>query len=49
MGAGAGDALQIVVPAGHWQMAEPAGDADVLAGCVVAPGFDFADFELYRG
>jgi predicted cupin superfamily sugar epimerase len=46
----AGDALQAVVPAGHWQTAVPgeAGGA-VLAGCVVAPGFDFADFELHGG
>ncbi|WP_238429359.1 cupin domain-containing protein [Frankia nepalensis] len=46
----AGDALQAVVPAGHWQSAEPVADGDaeaVLVGCVVAPGFDFADFELY--
>ncbi|WP_084010513.1 cupin domain-containing protein [Pseudofrankia sp. DC12] len=42
-----GDALQAVVPAGHWQMARPVAGEAVLAGCVVAPGFDFADFELY--
>ena len=36
---------QAVVPAGVWQAAEPA-DAPVLCGCTVAPGFDFADFEL---
>ncbi len=42
-----------VVPSGHWQAAEPmtgqiAGKIadDVLVGCSVAPGFDFADFEL---
>lgn len=34
-----------VVPAGIWQAAEPL-DGDCLAGCTVAPGFDFADFEL---
>ena len=34
-----------VVPAGCWQAAEPiAGTA--LAGCTVAPGFEFADFTL---
>ena len=41
-----------VVPAGVWQAAEPLppSDArgDVLAGCTVAPGFEFADFELLR-
>jgi uncharacterized protein len=36
---------QAVVPAGVWQAAEPADEA-VLCGCTVAPGFDFADFEL---
>jgi predicted cupin superfamily sugar epimerase len=35
-----------VVPAGRWQAARPAGAAWVLCGCTVAPGFDFADFEL---
>ncbi len=38
---------QQVVPAGHWfgaRVAEPGGYA--LVGCTVAPGFDFADFEL---
>lgn len=34
-----------VVPAGAWQAAEPLGSS-VLVGCTVAPGFDFADFEL---
>ena len=36
---------QIVVPAGVWQAAEPESEG-VLCGCTVAPGFDFADFEL---
>jgi predicted cupin superfamily sugar epimerase len=36
---------QCVVPAGWWQAAEPLGDF-TLAGCTVAPGFDFAAFEL---
>ncbi len=35
---------QAVVPAGVWQAAEP--EDSVLCGCTVAPGFDFADFEL---
>ena len=34
-----------VVPAGHWQAAEPI-DGKVLVGCSVGPGFEFADFEL---
>ncbi len=34
-----------VVPAGAWQAARPLGDY-ALAGCTVAPGFDFADFTL---
>jgi uncharacterized protein len=38
---------QCVVPAGWWQAAIPAG-VYVLAGCTVAPGFDFADFTMIR-
>lgn len=37
-----------VVPAGWWQAARPRG-AHALAGCVVGPGFDFADFEFLAG
>ena len=37
---------QHVVPGGHWQAARPAADLEVLVSCVVAPGFDFADFAL---
>lgn len=40
---------QCVVPAGQWFGAELVADdpdAFVLVGCTVAPGFDFADFEL---
>jgi len=37
---------QLLVPAGVWQAARPADDQAVIVGCVVAPGFDFADFEL---
>jgi predicted cupin superfamily sugar epimerase len=44
-----GEAPQHVVPAGHWQSARPAGDAEALVSCVVAPGFDFADFTLLPG
>jgi hypothetical protein len=39
---------QIVVPAGVWQAAEPEEGEGVLCGCTVAPGFDFADFEMGR-
>jgi predicted cupin superfamily sugar epimerase len=42
----AGERMQQVVHAGAWQAAVPIGDAYVLCGCTVAPGFDFADFEL---
>jgi uncharacterized protein len=41
-----GDRPQIVVPAGVWQAAVPVGERFALCGCTVAPGFDFADFEL---
>lgn len=41
----AGEAPQVVVPAGSWQAAESLG-AWTLVGCTVAPGFDFAGFEL---
>ena len=34
-----------VVPAGAWQAARPRG-MYTLVGCTVAPGFEFADFEL---
>jgi predicted cupin superfamily sugar epimerase len=42
----AGQQPQVVVPAGAWQAARPAGDQPVLVSCVVSPGFDFADFTL---
>jgi hypothetical protein len=42
----AGHQLQALVPAGVWQCAMPAGEAGALVACVVAPGFDFEDFEL---
>jgi hypothetical protein len=39
--------FQHVVPAGVWFGATPApGGRFALVGCTVAPGFDFADFEL---
>lgn len=40
---------QFLVPAGTWQSAFPAGAAEVLVSCVVAPGFDFADFTALPG
>lgn len=41
----AGEVPQAVVPAGVWQSARPLGGW-VLAGCTVAPAFDFAGFEM---
>lgn len=43
---GPDDRLQALVPAGTWQAAEPLTPAGALVACVVAPGFDYADFEL---
>jgi uncharacterized protein len=37
---------QQVVAAGRWQAAVSRGASFALCGCTVAPGFDFADFEL---
>lgn len=43
----AGEQFQYVVPAGHWFASEPApGTLFSFVGCTVAPGFDFADFEM---
>jgi predicted cupin superfamily sugar epimerase len=41
-----GQQPQALVPGGVWQCAAPAADAPVLVSCVVAPGFDFADFRI---
>jgi uncharacterized protein len=41
----AGEVPQAIVPAQAWQAAESSGDW-TLVGCTVAPGFDFAMFEL---
>ncbi|MCF2489603.1 cupin domain-containing protein [Dyadobacter sp. CY347] len=42
-----GETFQAVVPAGAWFASRPAkGSAYALVGCTVAPGFDFADFEM---
>jgi uncharacterized protein len=43
----AGQHPQAVVPGGTWQCAAPAGAGPVLVSCVVAPGFDYADFRLH--
>ncbi|MFI5351141.1 MAG: cupin domain-containing protein [Elusimicrobiota bacterium] len=44
-----GEVLQKSVAAGRWFGARPSKGAGwCLAGCTVAPGFDFADFELGR-
>jgi len=40
-----GEVPQATVPAQAWQAAETTGDW-TLVGCTVAPGFDFAGFEL---
>ena len=48
LGQGPDATLQTIVPAGYWQQARalegPAGYA--LVACVVAPGFEFEDFEM---
>jgi predicted cupin superfamily sugar epimerase len=42
-----GEVFQAVVPDGFWFGAEVTGEGSYsLVGCTVAPGFDFADFEL---
>ena len=41
----AGQRPQGIVPAHYWQAAESLGDWS-LVGCTVAPGFDFAGFQL---
>ena len=42
-----GNSLQVIIPANSWfgaKLISP--NAYTLAGCTVAPGFDFKDFEL---
>lgn len=42
-----GETFQFVIPANTWFAAECAQESVfVLTGCTVAPGFDFADFEM---
>jgi hypothetical protein len=44
-----GERFQYVVPANCWFASEPAENTSFsFAGCTVAPGFDFADFELAK-
>jgi predicted cupin superfamily sugar epimerase len=43
----AGEQPQAIVPPHAWQSAESTGDW-TLVGCTVAPGFDFARFELAK-
>ena len=50
MNLAAGERPQIVIPAGTWfGTALTPGTSHCLVGCTVAPGFDFADFELAEG
>jgi predicted cupin superfamily sugar epimerase len=42
-----GEVPQAIVPAYAWQAAESTGDW-TLVGCTVAPGFEFAKFELAK-
>jgi predicted cupin superfamily sugar epimerase len=44
----AGERPQLIVPASHWQSARTCGEW-TLVGCTVAPGFEFATFELAPG
>lgn len=46
-----GERPLVIIPAGRWQAARAPSGAEALhgftlCGCTVAPGFDFADFEL---
>jgi len=42
-----GECFQYVVPANCWFASRPADESEFsFVGCTVAPGFDFADFEL---
>lgn len=45
----AGEKMQHVVPAGYWFGAYPNPKSRfAFVGCTVAPGFDFADFEMAK-
>lgn len=44
---GATSLFELTIPAGRWFAAKPLGpDGFALVSCVVAPGFEFEDFEL---
>ncbi len=44
---GGGNSFQSVIRAGEWFAAKPGDENSFsLVGCTVAPGFDFADFEM---
>lgn len=44
-----GENFQFVVPAGCWFASKPVNENGFsFVGCTVAPGFDFADFELAK-
>lgn len=45
-----GESFQVLIPAGTWFGAEGGNGAAgySLAGCTVAPGFDFRDFEMAK-
>jgi predicted cupin superfamily sugar epimerase len=44
-----GEVYQYIVPSMTWFAVEPSSETTfALAGCTVAPGFDFADFEMCR-
>jgi predicted cupin superfamily sugar epimerase len=46
----AGERPQVMIPAGTWfGTALAPGASHCLAGCTVAPGFEFVDFELAEG
>ena len=43
----AGESMQLVIKRGYWFCAEVSDEKSFsLFGCIVAPGFDFSDFEL---
>lgn len=44
-----GESFQTVIRGGSWFASAPAAGSEyALVGCTVAPGFDFADFELAK-
>jgi uncharacterized protein len=44
-----GELFQYIVPANCWFASRPSGESNYcFVGCTVAPGFDFADFEMAK-